>query len=787
MGRPGRRALPSGHSRAFASACAALPLALGPGFAPARADTATLQEIVVRAQKRPEKLGRVPMALSLLTASDLEAAGIRSISDLAARSPMLDLEESVTAATTTLRVRGIGNLGNIPTFEPAVGLFVDGAFRSRSLFASGSLLDVERIELLRGPQTALYGKNVGAGVVAIYTREPGEQLGASVEAGGGSMDVAGKPTLGWLMGSASGPIGKSLRGGIAVGGRWHGDLARNALAGGPNGNNESSVSMRGQLLASPVENLTWRLIAGYLGRDDDEGESDVVFVPGSRSADLVKALQQQGLAGTCPDNRAHDRVSCSVATNHLDLDATDATLIADYRLENGWTLHSITGYEHYRDRRDEDDAAQYLAPILFFHDSEKATALQEEIRLASADDARVSWLAGAFWYTNDYERGSRGHRPMFGPNGDLAFDPFWLAAIGLPFATPGQEGLHDSRLDTDHVAGFGEITLPLANRFDVTAAARWAREEKHASIENSVTVPGVSVISRVLTPDVTATGEPVNGSLKRASEDFTWSLTPRYDLGPGGMLYATWTRGGKFGGFNTGFGNAPLSAREFGDESIDHFEMGGRFKFAEDRGMLSFAAYHSRYHDYQDSAFIGAQFTVGNAERVDLEGAELEMAYVFPSGARGNLALSYADLTYGRNTTGMCYPGRVPDGSLPGSCDLSGEQSVDAPPWSAQFGIERPFSLGGKPSSLRLDWSWTDRYQTSFSGDPRLVQGAHHDVALRFGLALSPSVELELAGENLLDETVVYFDSVLNFFNDASYQSFVALPRRFSVTLKARL
>ena len=101
MGRRGRRAMLSGHPRAFASACAALPLALGPGLAPARADTGSLEEIIVLAQKRPEEIGRVPMALSLLTASDLEAQGIRSIADLAIRSPMLDLEESVTAATTT--------------------------------------------------------------------------------------------------------------------------------------------------------------------------------------------------------------------------------------------------------------------------------------------------------------------------------------------------------------------------------------------------------------------------------------------------------------------------------------------------------------------------------------------------------------------------------------------------------------------------------------------------------------------------------------------------------------
>jgi iron complex outermembrane receptor protein len=593
--------------------------------------------------------------------------------------------------------------------------------------------------------------------------------------------------MGLVTGSISGPLGGSLRGGIAAGGRWHGNLARNALDGGPDGNDESAVNLRGQLLWSPSGRLDLRLIAGYLGRDDKEGESDVVFVPGSPSADLVAALQQQGLTGTCPDNRPHNRVSCSVATNHLDLDASDATLIADYRFENGWTLHSITGYEHYRDRRDEDDAAQFLAPILFFHDSEEATALQEELRLASADDAQLPWLVGVFRYTYDYERGSRGRRPMFGPNGALAFEPFWLTTIGLPFATPGQEGLHDSRLQTDHFAGFGQVTLPLANRFDLTAAARWAREEKHASIDNSVTVPGISVISRVLTPDMTATGEPVNGSLQRASDDFTWSLTPRYETGAGGMLYATWTRGGKFGGFNTGFGNAPLSQREFGDETINHFEIGGRFRFDGNRGRLGIAAYRSRYHDYQDSAFIGAQFTVGNAERVDLKGAELEMEYQFPSGTRANLALSVADLTYGRNTTGMCYPGRVPDGSLPGSCDLSGEHPVDAPLGSAQLGVEQPFALGSMPARLRLDWSWTDRYQTSFSGDPRLVQGAYHDVALRFGLALSPSVDLELAGENLLDETVVYFDSVLNFFNDASYQSFVALPRRISVTLKARM
>ena len=104
------------------------------------------------------------------------------------------------------------------------------------------------------------------------------------------------------------------------------------------------------------------------------------------------------------------------------------------------------------------------------------------------------------------------------------------------------------------------------------------------------------------------------------------------------------------------------------------------------------------------------------------------------------------DIGNARNTTGMCFPGRFPDGSVPGSCDLSGERPVNAPPWSVELGVELPFAIGGVQAAARLD-----------------------------------------SGENFLDETVVHFDSVLNFFNDASYQSFVALPRRYAVTLRASL
>jgi iron complex outermembrane recepter protein len=173
-----------------------------------------------------------------------------------------------------------------------------------------------------------------------------------------------------------------------------------------------------------------RLLAGYSQERDDQGESDVYLAPGSRSAATAATLAQQGLAPTCPDNVPDNRRTCSVATNQLDLTALDVTLVTDASLADGWTMTSTTAWDRYDARRLEDDAVQLFAPILYFHDLQQGDAVQEELRLATSRDARISWLAGLFYYRNTFERGARGREPTFGPNGALAFDPVWP----VPFA-----------------------------------------------------------------------------------------------------------------------------------------------------------------------------------------------------------------------------------------------------------------------------------------------------------------------------------------------------------------
>lgn len=745
-----------------------------------------LESITVWAQKRESALADVPLTVTALSGEALSSGGLSRLADIAERLPSLDLQSTASLTTTSLRLRRVGNLGNIPTFEPAVGLFVDGAFRSRSLLGTGDLLDVERVEIISGPQSTLYGKSVSAGVFAVYTRTPGEQFEATAEATSGSIDSPGSPSLLNLKLALSGPLSSDLRAGVAASHSRRDHTIANALANSPDGDDENRFVVRGQLQWSPNERLDVRVLAGYAQQNDDQGESDVFLHPGTPSRSVADALLRDGFGTPCGDNTPRNRTTCSIATNTLDFEAVDLTLLASYRLANGWMLTSVSAWDRYEALRNDDDTIQMSAPVLFYHDSEEGASIQEELRLTSSEGP-TQWLAGAFYYRHDHDRGMNGRRPMFGLYGPAAAHPSFAALLGgIPLALPGQLGLHDSSVDTEYLGIFGNVDWQLTDRFTLTTGLRWQREEKDAAINNSVTAPGASLISVVLAPAVSPGGAPVNGTLSRRSENISWSFTPQFRVSDTLLGYLTVTRGAKFGGFNTGFGNAPLAAREFGDERITHFELGARGTFAEQRARVSAAAFHTSYEDYQDAAFLSAQFSVGNVGEVELRGVELEGALALGERLSLEVAVSLADLTYARNTTGMCFPGRTPDGTAPRSCDLSGEHPAMAPVWAAHLGAQYGHPVDWGTLYARLDWSWTDEYNTSFSADPRLVQNDYSDVAVRIGAQWGRSYELVLWADNLLDERVSYLDPVLNLFNDLSYQSFLAPSRSYGVTGRVR-
>ncbi len=748
---------------------------------------AVLEEVIVTAQKRAQSLQDVPLSVSAITGDAMRDAGMNDIQDIAQQIPSLQVEGSNGPMAVTYRVRRVGNIGNIPTFEPAVGVFQDGAYRSRPVFTTGDMFDVERIEVLRGPQSTLYGKNTTAGVVAIYTKAPGDQLEGNASLDVGQVEGASDADMYRFVGGVSGPLTDSISGSLGVSLTSQDHLYESALSESDVDANEiDRQSVRGQLRWDATDALSIRLIAGMMAQDDDSILGDLYIEPGSGAATAGGFLQAIGAAETCSSNDPMDFKHCSRTPQTTDLKAREATLLIDYGLDNGWALTSITSWDWFKFKGTQDDVVQLASPLMKFHDTQEATSWQQEVRLASAGGETVDWLAGIFYYKNDFDRGDDGDRYLFledelsaAPGPSFLLQQLFGTPFPVPFAAPGQNGVFAANQDTEYVGVFGQATWNITDQLALTGGLRWQREEKDASISQGVTVPGLSLLSANLMVAANS------GDLDRSTEEVTWSITPQYFINDDVTVYATAAHGFKSGGFNVGWGTTPLDQREFDDEDIMHYEVGVKGTLLDGRMQLAASGFYTEYDDYQDAAFISQLFTVGNAEKAELKGVELEGKALLGQNYSVDFGVVYADLSYDKYTSGLCYPGREPDNPATGTCDLSGEKPINTPEWTSYLGAMYRTDVSWGEIYARGNWSWSDEYNTSFSADPRLVQDSYSWINLRLGARWDVGYEVVLWVDNVADEDVASNWSQLNLFgSDPSYQSYRKSPRTYGLTLR---
>ena len=745
--------------------------------------SAQLEEVMVTAQKRSQSLHDVPMSVSALGADTLNDAGIQTMDDITRQVPVLEVQTNTSPAATTFRIRRVGNLGNIPSFEPAVAVFVDGAFRGRSIFGASEMFDVERIEVLRGPQSTLYGKNATAGVIGIYTATPGDDFEWKGELTAGMYDGGdGDAGLYRFKGGLSGPLTDSLSGSLGLSYSGNEETMGNAIIDGGETTTElDRYAVRGQLHWDVTDVMGARLILGTVQQDDNNvGSPDYYYDPeGALGGVILPTMQALSESKTCTDNDPHNREACNYVGTTADTEAYEATLLLDYNLDNGWVVNSITSFDQYEFRGTQDEVMQLMGPYGKYHDSHDNEAWQQELRLTSAGGETVDWLAGLFYYHSEFDRGDNGKRAMF-LSDTASDDPVLASILGLPFGTPGQEGYVDGSQDTDYYAVYGQATWNVTDTFSITAGARWQKEEKDAYINQWVNDETPTVISYLLSPFFAESGD-----MGRDTDELTWSITPQYFLGDDTMVYATVSHGFKSGGFNAGFSATPLDEREFDDEDIMHYEAGVKTELLDGNMRLSTSVFHTRFEDYQDGVFVGGQFKVGNADRVLLNGFELEGTALLSDKLTADFAVSYADLEYDKNLTGQCDPFRQPDG-LNGGCDLSGEHPVNAPEWKGNLSLMYEDAVSWGEYYLRGNWSWTDEYNTSFSADPRLVQDSYSWITLRAGTRWD-NYELVAWVDNATDEDVATLDAVPNILaleGDGSVQSYLMPPRSYGLTFR---
>ena len=364
-----------------------------PGVALAQDEAADEEfgnEIVVTATKREQTLQDVPVAVSVTSAETLERAQIRDIKDLTSVVPSLRVGQLQSSANTNFFIRGFGNGANNAGIEPSVGVFIDGVYRSRSAAQIGDFPDVQRIEVLRGPQSTLFGKNASAGVISIVTQKPSFTFGGNVEVSYGNYDA--KVLKGMVTGPLSETVAVSLAGGINKRDGYNRDLGT-----GDRTNERDRWFLRGQMLFEPSNQLSLRLIGDY-GKID-ENCCGVVNVLASQSTGILRLLG----GNVNPANKRFGNVVYGNVNSTNDIENWGLSLQADWKT-GPVTITSITAIRKTSALTNQD--SDFTSADLIGGNAQdlRIRTFTQELRAATDFDGPLNLLAGAFWFDESIEQ-----------------------------------------------------------------------------------------------------------------------------------------------------------------------------------------------------------------------------------------------------------------------------------------------------------------------------------------------------------------------------------------------
>ena len=713
-------------------------------------DMLMLEEIVVTATKRPESLQDVSVSVSALGSDFMQDAGIADMNDVSTHVPALTVTTNNTPWNTSFRIRRVGHEGNIPTFEPDVGLFIDGAFRSKSGLGLGDLADIERIEVLKGPQSTLYGKNVTAGVIGVTTAAPSQEFSARVEASLANDDYSN------VKGYVNGGLSDTLAGRLSFSTTSRDEVMENIGSGGDGGNLDN-MSLRGQLLIEPNADLSIRLIASAVKRDltvqagDPEWDSTTQALFANTQANAAAALfsQQAGApTNTTPlqDNIAGNRkLDAANTPNAFSQDSYDFSATVTYEMD-GLTLTSITSYDEYDVASFMPDVTNSPLAVVSFDDTTDGYSYSQEFRLSSPGGETIDWLAGAFYYHNNFTRGD-GTDTEFTLLDDIdnlgmtAAAGAALAAGATPAAIiaaggaqpilgmPGDTGNFYNEQDTDTFGIFVSATWNISEIWSISGGLRYGYEEKDAEMALSQTGGGGILLNNT-TP---------NGFTYEDKNDWdavTGNLSTEYHLSDDVMLYASYARGFKAGGYNLGFGTTAPADRPFDEEKVDAFELGWKTQLLDNRLQFNGALFHTEYTDFQSAAFTGLSFNVTNAEKVTVDGIEFDGIYLISEQLTFNYSVSYVKATYDKFTSFTA---------------AEGEDLAFAPRWKASAGLQYEQPLAGGDFYTRVDVAWADDSINDTKLDPRNAQSDYAHANVKLGWR-NDSWDLSLWGKNVTNQ-----------------------------------
>ncbi len=744
-----------------------------------------LEEVIVTAQKREQSLQEVPVAVSAFSGTDIANAEIRDIRSLQLLSPSVNVTQAAAAYQTTISIRGIGTSGFNPGLEPSVGVFVDGVYRSRTGSSIGDFNELERVEILRGPQSTLYGKNSSAGVIGYYTKKPEYEFGGEAELGLGnySRKIASARVTGPL-------IDDKLAFSLSANYNQRDGFIKNP-AQDITVNDRDRWAVRGQLLWDASDSVQVRFIAD-VSQQRELCCAAPSFINGPTTP-LIAALGGTVVSPADPFNRVVNFDS----KMQSNMDDGGASMQIDWEINDSVLFTSITGYRDFESDTDFDADFTDVELVRSQGNLTQIKAFTQEFRFASTGDNRVDWQAGAFFYDQDLHVEGKVHygnltRPYFdgltggaitGVENALGFPP------GIFFA-PGT-GMVSEIFDSTSKswALFGQTDIHLNDAWTLTVGLRYTDERKTGKGKFFVIDPWAALpLGAFLPPPVaqalagTQIFPPATDFDKKRTEgEWSGNLILAWDVNESLNTYISYSRGYKAGGFNldraAGFANPSYT---FDPEFIDNYEIGFKSRFWEGRSQLNIALFYQDVQDFQTTLFDGIRFNLANAGDMDIYGVELESQTQLTENLHWSLGITYLDATYASYTDAPC-PIFIPAVS----CDLTGERKDDAPKWTGTTNLtwEKPIS-SNLALFLRGEVYYRGERFTAGDNDPNSFIGGTTLLNASIGIHnIDQTWDVRIWGRNLADEEFpqIIFDTVVQ---PGSYSGYPNDPKTYGITAR---
>ncbi len=804
--------------------------------------------IVVTATRRASNIQDVPIAVTAVTTADIERAGVLDVRGLDRLSASFTSSSSQQASTTVFRIRGVGTTGNNSGFESSVGVFLDGVYLSRPAQALGDLLDLEQIEVLRGPQGTLFGRNTSAGALSITTRKPNtSELEAFANASYGNFGFAN------FQGGLNIPLIKDSLGLRVSGSTQHREGYVESVTEGGDSNERDRFSIRGQLLWEPTDAVSVRIIGDYAESDENccapviLGETPLVvpgLVPGLTVSayDFVGVGQTGGVFASGPAALEDRMTNTGPIPNPIEQWGISGEIIWDLEFAE---LTYIPAYRDYSgfSTQDPDFTALDVISVGQALDIETMT---HELRLqGSALGDRVDWLIGGFYSDEEIAQSSRFDlgadflpyvgalfiaNPMGGTG--LGTNPLLVATNGVDAAGNFADNLYTQESQSWSI--FTHNIISVTDRLELTLGARYVDEKKDGAFArpdaspvptnacfNTITNPlfmtptfaplqqaaiGLICFPYVTPADLPGSGAggmlPTPATFAETFEDEELVYTAKlgYDVSDNINAYFGFTHGFKSGGINLDATAAVLGADpRFSSEKVDAFELGIKSTLLGGRARANLAVFHMDITDFQVLEFTGLNFSTFNVPSAKSTGAELELQGDITENLSLMTSLTYADARYPDDCADGLDPGTSPGIALQVST-LCGARLTNSPEFTGVFGAtyEKQISDTGwsmfAMGNARLE---TERRTSTQPVNPETgaplafdIQEGNTKYDARLGfVAPNERFAIEFWGLNLTDERTrsITFNVPFRGLGDiAARGAFIQEPRTYGVTVRAK-